>query len=237
MTQPETSSPAASPGAARTQRQAATLELARSAGILAVLTVHDVPAALAVAGALARGGLTAVELALRSTQAMPALGALVRAGTGLTIGAGTVCNAQQAREAIERGAAFLVTPATPAPLAAALADLPIPAIPGAATPTEMLALIQAGFDVVKLFPAKACGGLEMVRSLAGPFPGLALCPTGGIAESDAADYLRQPNVACVGGSWMVRPEWIRGGEWHRIEEAARRARALLDELGSTRGRY
>jgi 2-dehydro-3-deoxyphosphogluconate aldolase/(4S)-4-hydroxy-2-oxoglutarate aldolase len=211
-------------------RQQKTRALLRAAGILPVVTVEDVPQALALGTALARGGLTAIEVTLRSPAALQALGALKRELPQLAIGAGTVRNALQARQSIDQGADFLVTPGTPPALAQALAALELPVVPGGASASELMALMDLGFDAAKLFPAVPIGGLGLVKSLAGPLPDLALCPTGGIGEASAADFLRQPNVLCVGGSWMVAPEWVAAGQFDRIEESARRARALLDAL-------
>ncbi len=211
-------------------RQAATRALLRRAGILPVVKVDELGQALGVGRALARGGLAAIELTLRSPVAMQALGALKREVPGLLVGAGTVRSAAQASEAVAQGADFLVTPGTTPALAQALAALELPVVPGAATASEMLSLLELGFDAQKFFPAVAAGGIDMIRSLAGPLPELALCPTGGIRESTAADFLRLTNVICVGGSWMVAPEWIAAGDYGRVEDAARRARRILDAL-------
>jgi 2-dehydro-3-deoxyphosphogluconate aldolase/(4S)-4-hydroxy-2-oxoglutarate aldolase len=106
----------------------------------------------------------------------------------------------------------------------------IPVVPGVATPSEIIALMAYGFDAVKLFPAASVGGVAMAKSLAGPFPNLMLCPTGGISEADAAQYLALPNVACVGGSWMVAANWIRQSEFHLVEASAKQCRQLIDSV-------
>jgi 2-dehydro-3-deoxyphosphogluconate aldolase/(4S)-4-hydroxy-2-oxoglutarate aldolase len=219
----------AAPGSARQQ---ATRALLRKAGIMPVVTVENIPQALAVAGALARGGLRAIEVTLRSAVAMEALGVVKREFPELLLGAGTVITPEQARAAVDKGADFLVTPGTPPTLAAALSRLSLPVVPGAATASEIIALLHLGFDAVKLFPAQAVGGLAMIKSLAGPFPNVALCPTGGIGEANAADFLQQPNVLCLGGSWMVAPEWVAAGRYDEIEASARRARAIIESLHS-----
>lgn len=201
--------------------------LLQHAGILPVVTVDNLAQTRRVAEALLRGGLDTIELTLRTPVALQALAELKRALPEVVIGAGTVLSERQMLQAIDAGADFLVTPGTPALLAQQLAAAPIPAIPGAATPSELLALAQQGFDACKLFPAAALGGLAMVKALAGPLPDLALCPTGGIDEAQAADYLAQPNVACIGGSWMVARHWLAEGRWDQVEAAAARAAALL----------
>ena len=217
----------ASNTASTNARQQAARALLRKAGILPVVTVESIPQAIAIAGALARGGLSAIEVTLRSAAAMEALGVLKREVPELLLGAGTVTTPEQARLAVDQGADFLVTPGTPPALGEALAALALPVVPGAATASEIIALMHLGFDAVKLFPATAVGGINMIKSLAGPFPGLALCPTGGITEATAPDFLQQPNVLCIGGSWMVAADWIKAGQFDAVEASARRAAELI----------
>jgi len=203
--------------------QDAAIDLLRRARILPVVTVERAADAVAVARALLGGGLPVIELTLRTPAALDAIAAVKRDVPGIAVGAGTVLSAAQVAQARAAGADFLVTPGTPPALAQALADSGLPAVPGAATPTELLALAACGFRVCKLFPAAAVGGLALVRALRAPLAGTLLCPTGGIGEDDAAQYLAEPNVACVGGSWMVRPEWIAGGRVDAIRDATARA--------------
>ncbi len=217
------------PRTQRSARQVATRALLLAAGVVPVVTVETVAQAIAIGTALRRGGLSAIEVTLRSEVAMRALGALKRELPELSIGAGTVLTAAQAQAALDQGADFLVTPGTPMPLAAFLAAMALPVVPGAATATEIVALLDQGFDAVKLFPAASVGGIAMVQSLAGPFPGLGLCPTGGIGERNAPEYLQQPNVLCVGGSWMVSAQWIAAGRFDEIEASARRARNMIEQ--------
>ncbi|WP_066096178.1 bifunctional 4-hydroxy-2-oxoglutarate aldolase/2-dehydro-3-deoxy-phosphogluconate aldolase [Xanthomonas massiliensis] len=201
--------------------------LLHAAGILPVVTVDTVDQARHVADALLEGGLSTIELTLRTPVAIEALAALKHALPQVAIGAGTVLSELQLLQSVDAGADFLVTPGTPAPLAQLLADAPIPAVPGGATPTELLALQALGFRVCKLFPASAVGGLAMVKGLAGPLADLKLCPTGGIGEHNAADYLAQPNVVCIGGSWMVPRHWLAEGQWGQVRQAAAAAAALI----------
>ncbi len=210
--------------------QDAAIALLRHARILPVVTVDSAEQGVAVAQALVAGGLPAIELTLRTPAAVDAIAAVKRSVPGIAVGAGTVLSPAQIEEVRAAGADFLVTPGTPAQLAHALAECGVPAVPGAATPTELLALAAIGFRVCKLFPAAAVGGLALVRSLQGPLAGTLLCPTGGIGEGDAARYLAEPNVACVGGSWMVRPDWIAAGRHDEIRAAAARSRALATGL-------
>ncbi len=209
------------------EHQTKAEQLLHDAGILPVVTVDTLEQAQRVADALLEGGLPAIELTLRTRVAIEALAHLKRALPDIVIGAGTVLSELQMLQAIDAGADFLVTPGTPPSLAIMLADAPIPAVPGAATPTELLSLAAHGFRVCKLFPAAAVGGLAMVKGLAGPLPDLKLCPTGGINETNAGDYLAQPNVACVGGSWMVPKAWLAEGQWDKVKASAAAAAAIV----------
>lgn len=202
-------------------------QILHDAGILPVVTVDTLDQARRVADALLEGGLPAIELTLRTPIAIEALALLKRELPGIKIGAGTVLSELQLRQSIDAGADFLVTPGTPAPLARLLADAPIPAVPGAATPTELLTLMGYGFRVCKLFPATAVGGLTMLKGLAGPLSELKLCPTGGISESTADEFLAQPNVVCIGGSWMVPKDWLAQGQWDKVRQSSAKAAAIV----------
>jgi 2-dehydro-3-deoxyphosphogluconate aldolase/(4S)-4-hydroxy-2-oxoglutarate aldolase len=208
-------------------RQQQAEQLLRDAGVLPVVTVDSLDQARRLADALLAGGLRTIELTLRTPVAIDALAMLKKERPGLVVGAGTVLDAEQVRRSIDAGADFLVTPGTTAALAAVLAGATVPVVPGAATPTELLALMAHGFRVCKLFPASAVGGLAMVKALAGPLAGLRLCPTGGIGEADAADYLAQPNVACIGGSWMVAKDWLAASDYAKVTSSAARTAAII----------
>ncbi|MGD9584361.1 MAG: bifunctional 4-hydroxy-2-oxoglutarate aldolase/2-dehydro-3-deoxy-phosphogluconate aldolase [Lysobacterales bacterium] len=207
-------------------KQTATRELLIRAGVMPVVTVASVEQGLRIARALAAGGLSAIEITLRSAAALGAVRAIKAELPALAVGVGTVLNAAQVDRALEAGADFLVSPGTSPALAGVLADCPLPSIPGAATPSEIMALLELGFDCVKLFPAAALGGIARIKALAGPFPELALCPTGGIAEAEAAAYLAQPNVLCIGGSWMLQADWLAAERFDLIAASAAAAHAL-----------
>lgn len=202
-------------------------QLLHAAGILPVVTIHTLDQARAVSAALLEGGLPAIELTLRTPIAMEALAMLKRELPDVIVGAGTVLTVEQMQQAIDAGADFLVTPGTPVHMADALAKAPLPVVPGASTPSELLELVARGFRICKLFPATAVGGLAMVKGVAGPIPELKLCPTGGITEATAGDYLKQKNVVCIGGSWMVPDSWISAGEWDQVRETSARAAAIV----------
>jgi len=211
-------------------RQHKAEQLLRAAGILPVVTVNSLDQARKVSEALLEGGLPAIELTLRTPVAMEALAMLKKELPDIVIGAGTVLTTEQMDQSIAAGADFLVTPGTPPELADALAQADIPVVPGAATPTELLSLMARGFRVCKLFPATAVGGLAMLKGLAGPLSELKICPTGGIGEDTAADYLSQPNVVCIGGSWMVPKNWIEAGQWDKVTESSARAAAIVRKV-------
>lgn len=208
-------------------------QLLRDAGILPVITVDSVDQGRRIAGALLDGGLTALELTLRTPAALDTLAALKKDLPDIVIGAGTVLDETHIRQSIDAGADFLVTPGTPPALAQALARAPIPVVPGGATPTEFMALLAQGFRCCKLFPASAVGGLSMLKGLAGPLGGLKLCPTGGITEANAGEFLAQPNVLCIGGSWMVPKDWLAAGEWDKVRDSAAKAAAIVADARGT----
>ena len=210
---------------AERQQQAATI--LREAGILPVITVHSLDQARAIADALLEGGLRTLELTLRTPVALEALAMLKRERPDIRIGAGTVLDAGQVEASIDAGADFLVTPGTPSALADALVEASVPAIPGGATPTEFMALHARGFRTCKLFPASAVGGVAMLKGLAGPLHDMRFCPTGGINEASAADFLALPNVLCIGGSWMLDPRWLEAGDWPRVRDSAARAAEII----------
>ena len=208
--------------AAVAERQPRTVELLRGIGILPILTVASVGQAQAQAEALLRGGLRGIEVTLRTPAALDAITALKRSLPELLVGAGTVLVPGQLAAAETAGADFIVTPGTTETMRAALAASLLPIVPGAATPSEVMALAEYGFRVAKLFPATAVGGLAMLKAMQGPFADFQFCPTGGLSEADAADYLALKNVACIGGSWMLAND--------PAETALRaaRCRALVD---------
>jgi 2-dehydro-3-deoxyphosphogluconate aldolase/(4S)-4-hydroxy-2-oxoglutarate aldolase len=149
--------------------------------------------------------MPAIEVTLRTPAALEAI-ERIAAVPGAVVGAGTVTSPAQVEAALHAGARFLVSPGATPRLLDALEDSQAPFLPGAATPSEVLALLERGITHAKFFPAEASGGVPAVKALAGPFPQLRLCPTGGIDENRAGRYLAQPNVACVGGSWMLKEQ-------------------------------
>lgn len=215
------------PSASLQATQHTAIELLRETRILPVVTVASPAQGIAVASALKAGGIRAIEITLRTPAALDAIAAVKHDVGGIVVGAGTVITPHQIEAARAAGAEFLVTPGTPPAMAEALATCGLPVVPGAATPTELLALRALGFQVCKLFPASAVGGLPLVRALQAPLADVLLCPTGGIGEGDAPQYLAERNVACVGGSWMVRADWLAEGRYDLVTDACTRSLASI----------
>jgi 2-dehydro-3-deoxyphosphogluconate aldolase / (4S)-4-hydroxy-2-oxoglutarate aldolase len=200
--------------------------LFRGTSVIPVVTIEHERDAVPLARALAEGGLSVIEVALRTPAAIAAIAAIARELPQVIVGAGTLTRAADVAAAVHVGARFLVSPGTTPELAAAALAAELPYLPGVATPSEVMAARALGICVMKLFPAEALGGIAFLRALAPVFPGVAFCPTGGIGERIVADYLALPNVPMVGGSWMAPPDAIAAGDWARIRRLAERAAAL-----------
>ena len=196
------------------------------APVIPVLTVRDAEDGVAQAKALVAGGLLAIEVTLRTPGALAAIAAIAARVPGATVGAGTITQPEQIDAAVKAGARFLVSPGASPRLAQAAAQAPIPFLPGVATASEALALMDLGFRAMKLFPAEAVGGVKLLASLAAPLPDLRFCPTGGIDLEKAPEYLRLPNVPCVGGSWMLQKAALAAGDYLAVEALSRDAAGL-----------
>ncbi len=202
-----------------------TREICKFAPIVPVLVVKDVSHAVPLAQALVVGGLPALEVTLRTPAALEIIAEMAKIKGGI-VGAGTLVTPKDVEAAKAAGAEFGVSPgATDALLAAAEAhDLPL--LPGAATASEAMALLERGYEVLKFFPAEASGGAPLLKSLAGPLPQISFCPTGGVSPKNAETYLSLPNVLCAGGSWVAPFELVEAGQWDQIEALARTASQL-----------
>jgi 2-dehydro-3-deoxyphosphogluconate aldolase/(4S)-4-hydroxy-2-oxoglutarate aldolase len=197
-------------------RQAKIAALFRQAVVIPVLTIEKVEHAVLLARALVAGGVRTLEVTLRTDAAVEAAKAMIAEVPDAIVGIGTILNPDDLSRARALGAKFGISPgATPELLkAAAASDLPF--APGIATASELMQVLAAGFDVVKFFPAEQAGGIGALRALAGPFPQIRVCPTGGIGDANAASWLAEPNVLCVGGSWLCPAADIRAGNWAGI---------------------
>lgn len=196
------------------------------ASVIPVLTVERETDAVPLARALYEGGLGVIEVTFRTPAAAAAIAAIVREVPQVVVGAGTLLRAADIAAARAAGARFLVSPGITPELAAAALAAELPYLPGVATPSEVMAARALGICVMKLFPAEALGGTALLRALAPVFPGIAFCPTGGIDERSAADYLALPNVPMVGGSWMAPREAVAARDWGRIRRLAERAAGI-----------
>jgi 2-dehydro-3-deoxyphosphogluconate aldolase/(4S)-4-hydroxy-2-oxoglutarate aldolase len=199
----------------------------RAAPVIPVITIERLEHAVPLARALVAGGLPALEITLRTPAAPAAAAEIARAVPEAVLGLGTVLTPRDLETARNLGARFALSPgATPELLeAAAAGDLPF--APGVATASEVMAALSHGFNVVKFFPAVPAGGIAALRALAGPFPQVRFCPTGGIGDGNFADWLALPNVACVGGSWLAPAADIAARDWPAITARARRVMARL----------
>ncbi|MBE7941424.1 MULTISPECIES: bifunctional 4-hydroxy-2-oxoglutarate aldolase/2-dehydro-3-deoxy-phosphogluconate aldolase [Ramlibacter] len=196
--------------------------------VVPVVVVADVAQAVPMARALLAGGIDVIEITLRSSAGLAAIEAVARAVPGMHVGAGTVTRASEVRQVLDAGAAFGLSPgATPALLEAVRAE-GLPFVPGVASPSEAMAARDAGFTLLKCFPAAQLGGIEVLKAWAGPLPELRFCPTGGISLANLAQFLALPNVAMAGGSWLTPAAALQAGDWARVEQLAREASALAN---------
>src|SRR4051794_38326575 len=200
--------------------------LFRGTSVIPVLTIERERDAVKLAHALAEGGLSVIEIALRTPAATAAIAAIARELPQIIVGAGTLQRAADVAAAVHAGARFLVSPGTTPELAAAALASELPYLPGVATPSEIMAARGLGICLMKFFPAEALGGAAFLKALAPVFPGIAFCPTGGIDERLAGDYLALPNVPVVGGSWMTPRDAVMPGDWGRIRRLAERDAAI-----------
>ena len=210
-----------------TAKQQTLATLLRSGTVIPVLTIERVEDAVPLASALVGGGVRVLEVTLRTPVAIPAAKAIMAAVPEAVVGIGTILNAEDLARAAAIGARFGISPgATPELLRAAAASA-LPFAPGIATASELMQALAHGFDLVKFFPAEQSGGIKALRALAGPFPDVRFCPTGGIGEANAAAWLAEPNVVAVGGSWLCPPSDIRAGNWVGITAMCNRTMKSL----------
>ena len=202
-------------------------EICRLAPVVPVLVIDDLDKAVPLAEALVAGGLRALEVTLRTPVALKAIRAIADAVPGAEIGVGTLRTADDVKASVDAGARFGVSPGfTDAVMDAADANK-LPMLPGVATPSEAMAAADRGLEILKFFPAEANGGAPVLKAWASPLAGLQFCPTGGVSEKNAKDYLNLPNVICVGGSWVAPKDAIAAGDWDTITRISKAASGLL----------
>ncbi len=196
------------------------------APIVPVMVIEDVKHAVPLARALVKGGLPVLEITLRTAAALDCIKAIVAEVEGAIVGSGTVLTPQQLRQSEKAGCVFAVSPGSTGKLLGAADDYEISLLPGAATASEAMALLEWGYALQKFFPAEQAGGAAYLASLSSPLPQIKFCPTGGITPALAPSYLKLPNVITLGGSWMAPKALVNEGKWDEIEKLAREAAAL-----------
>ncbi|PCJ86821.1 MAG: keto-deoxy-phosphogluconate aldolase [Hyphomicrobiales bacterium] len=202
------------------------LPILTRAPVVPVLIVEDVATAVPLAKALVAGGLTALEVTLRTPAALDVIKAIAENVEGADIGAGTILTPAQLEAAVEAGAKFLVSPGAAPDLLKAAEGSPAPLLPGTATASEAMQIMERGYTYMKFFPAEQAGGAPYLKALSSPLADLRFCPTGGVSLANVKDYLSLPNVVCVGGSWVAPKQAIAEGNWTLIESLAAEAAAI-----------
>ncbi len=200
-------------------------EICRLAPVVPVIVVDDLSHARKLAEALVAGGLPALEVTLRTPVALDAIRAMAEVEGGV-VGAGTLLTLADVKAAKAAGAKFGVSPGATERLLDACAEYDLPLLPGAATASEIMALLEKGYTIQKFFPAEQAGGAAYLKSIGSPLPQVQFCPTGGISLKNARDYLSLSNILCVGGSWVAPKEALAKGDWAAITGLAAEARAL-----------
>jgi len=200
-------------------------EICLLAPVVPVLVIHDVAHARPLAQALVAGGLPALEVTLRTPVALEAIAEMAQVA-GSVVGAGTLLTPADVQAAKAAGAKFGVSPGATDILLDACESADLPLLPGAATSSEVMRLLERGYSVQKFFPAEANGGAPALKSIGGPLPQVSFCPTGGVSLTNAPNYLSLSNTLCVGGSWVAPQNLIDAGDWDAITELARQAAAL-----------
>ena len=205
---------------------AAIAEILRLSPVMPVVTIEEASAGPDLARALVNGGIRIIEVTLRTPQALRAIEAIARDVPEICLGVGTVMNQEDLSNAANAGATFAISPGATRELLEAGSTFRIPYLPAVATASELLTAMAAGYSHFKLFPANVAGGVGALKAFYGPFPNARFCPTGGVSLQTAGGYLEQPNVLCVGGSWLTPNDAVKARDWKKIEALAREAAAL-----------
>ena len=206
--------------------QLTALQVMQDAPVIPVIVLNDVAHAVPMARALVAGGIRMLEVTLRTPQALACMEAIAKAVPHAVVGAGTVRSAADAKAAANAGAKFAVSPGYTSAVGQACRDQGLSLLPGVATGSEIMMAQEDGYTALKFFPALQAGGSAMLKAWGGPFFDVRFCPTGGVTPQNASEFLSLPNVACVGGSWLVPADALAQGDWARIEKLAREARQI-----------
>jgi 2-dehydro-3-deoxyphosphogluconate aldolase/(4S)-4-hydroxy-2-oxoglutarate aldolase len=207
------------------------LQVMQDAPVIPVIVLNDLAHAVPMARALVAGGIRMLEVTLRTPQALACIEAIAREVPEAVVGAGTVRTRADVRAATMAGARFAVSPGYTSQIGQACRDASLPLLPGVATGGEIMMAMEDGLTELKFFPAVQAGGMAMLKAWGGPFWDVTFCPTGGISLANAVDFLALPNVACVGGSWLVPQDALAQGDWARITQLARETLNLRKTAG------
>ena len=203
-----------------------TLELASHGPVIPVIVIQHLKDAVPLAEALVAGGVRVLEVTMRTPVALQAIEAIAKAVPQAIVGAGTIRSAADARAAKNAGSLFGVSPGYTEAVGAVCREVALPLLPGVATASEVMAAQADGIGFLKFFPATAAGGIPLLKALAGPFPDVVFCPTGGISLETAPQFLALPNVKVCGGSWLTPADAVAAGDWARITRLAQEASTL-----------
>ncbi len=199
-------------------------------GIIPVVVLNDAKDAEPLGQALMEGGLPAAEVTFRTDAAEESIRIMSEKFPDMLVGAGTVLTIDQAERAIAAGAKFIVSPGFDPEIVQFCLDRDIPVCPGVQTPTEVIQAYKFGLDHVKFFPAENAGGLAMIKAVGAAFPSMKFMPTGGISASNVTEYLENSKIFCCGGSWMVKGDMIKAGEFDKIKEKVAEAAAIVKKV-------
>jgi 2-dehydro-3-deoxyphosphogluconate aldolase / (4S)-4-hydroxy-2-oxoglutarate aldolase len=195
--------------------------------IVPVMVINKIEQAVPLARALVEGGISVLEVTLRTPCALEAISKIAAEVPEALVGAGTILNEAQLDQAVAAGAQFIITPGATAELLRAAMKGKVPLIPGVASISEVMAGMALGYRHFKFFPAEASGGVNALKAFSGPLADIRFCPTGGITPDTYKDYLALPNVDCIGGSWIAPTDAMEQGDWHRITQLCRDAIGAL----------
>lgn len=203
-----------------------TLDLARHGPVIPVIVIHRLDDAVPMAQALVEGGVKVLEITLRTPVALKCMEAIAKAVPQAVVGAGTIRTVVDAQAAKDVGCSFGVSPGYTGEIGRYCRNIGLPLLPGVATASEVMRANADGYAFLKFFPAAAAGGVAMLKALAGPFPDVAFCPTGGISVDTAPQFLALPNVEVCGGSWLTPADAVEAKDWARITRLAKEVGAL-----------
>lgn len=209
-----------------TQKVSILNEILTGQPVMPVVAVDSAAQAVSLARALAAGGLPGIEITLRTPAALDAIRAVTAEVPEALCGAGTILGPRQFEDAARAGARFIVSPGATVEVLDAAKDSDVPLLPGAATPSELMAMVEGGYELLKFFPAEQLGGVSYLKALAPVFRSVRFCPTGGVSPANVREYLALPNVVCVGGSWVAPADAVRAGDFAAVTRLARDAAGL-----------